>query len=65
MDVEHSQFEAHLEIDEVVTELSRELKSLIDGKFRGNRKGFRLKKRHVVKLLRELMKDIARLPFRG
>ena len=65
MEVEHSQFEAHLEVDEVVKELNRELKSLIDGKLGGDRKGFRLKKKHVVKLLRELMKDIESLPFRG
>ena len=65
MDREHSQFEAHLEVDEVVKELNRELKSLIDGKLGGDRKGFRLKKKHVVKLLRELMKDVEGLPFRG
>ena len=65
MEVEHSQFEAHLEVDEVVKELNRELKSLIDGKLGGDRKGFRLKNKHVVKLLRELMKDIESLPFRG
>ena len=60
-----SQFEARMEVDEVIKELSRELIGLIDGKFSGDRKGFRLKKRRVVKMLKELIHDIEGLPFRG
>ena len=63
--MESSRFEAHLEIDEVLKELGRELRKLVDGKFESDRRGFRLKKKLVIRLLRELLHDVEHIPFRG
>jgi len=63
--MEHSQFEAQMEVDEVTNELNRELRNMIESRFGDTRKSFRLQKKRVVKMLRELIHDIESLSFKG
>jgi hypothetical protein len=59
-----SRFIEHEECNTVLTELRGELRRLIDLKWDGRRKDFKIKKKVVIKLLQTLIQDVKTIRYR-
>ena len=52
------------DVDSVTRQLNEELRSLIHGKWHNDRRLFKVKKRVVISLLKNLMQDVKSITYR-